>query len=217
MISTQESLSVTVFSSTIIPQLSNPEKQFIKEMTDVTKFLNPLKNSLQHYFWMPNEFLKHLNFTNLSIKDLFEIYMITGWQSNIAALNFGEQSMLSLKCLGIFSRLDAVGFGEYLKFVAENKTKYPIIAKIWSQAGGVANNVIYNLSAVSTQAVVKLAQMAGIDTTPEVAAAIASAWWAIWVIAKFLPIGRLISLIVLAWGGIAVFGTAAAQQSANSK
>ncbi len=211
-----QNLSVDDFSKTIT-KISPQEKNFLTLITNRDKFLNPLKNSLNHHFGIPPDVLKKMDFANLSMKDILEIYMITGGNPDIAKLNFWEQSLLSLKSLALFSRVDPNGLVDYLRDVAEKKSQYPIIAKVWWEAWALANRGAYNLASISTDVVVRIARMAGIDTTPEVAAAIASVWWAIWVIAKFLPIGRLISLIVLAWGGIAVVGTAAAQQSANSK
>lgn len=215
MISIHEKLSVKSFSS--ISKLSESEKQFFNWMKDEKTFLNPLINSLQHSFWLPNEFVKKMNFENLTIKDLFELYMITWWQPDVTQLNFGEQSLLSLKCMGIFFRLDQAWFGEYMKYIAENKTKYPIVSKIGSQAGALANRGLYNLGSLWTDVVIKFAKLMWIDTTPEVAAAIAGAGGLIWMVIKFLPIGKFFSLLALAAWGVAVVGVAWAQESMSSK
>jgi hypothetical protein len=82
-----QNLSVDDFSKTIT-KISPQEKNFLTLITNRDKFLNPLKNSLNHHFGIPPDVLKKMDFANLSMKDILEIYMITGGNPDIAKLNF---------------------------------------------------------------------------------------------------------------------------------
>ncbi|MFO0763422.1 MAG: hypothetical protein U0518_00930 [Candidatus Gracilibacteria bacterium] len=217
---TTRDLTVTQFLNTVT-DINSGEKQFVVDMANPEKFLNPFRNSIAREFGCTQDLLNLLGPDTMTMKDLFEIYMITGGNPNAGALSSGEKPILSLKLFAYFQKKNPDHFGQYIYNLRNSVDKYPIVAQTAAMLDSILNKASYTTSYTITSGIMSAVNTTlasfGIDTTVEkILTGVAGAGVVVAAI-KVLPFTKTIGLISLIISGLAVVGVAGAQQSAHSK
>lgn len=208
--------SVTQFRWNISTVWDNLEQKFADNFSNPDNFLIPLQNSLKQKFGYSDSLVAELSPSKLKVRDLFDIYMITGGKTSIDQLNIWEKNLLLTKLQAYFIRTNPEEHGKYITTILQYPDKYPEVIQAFELISSLVNKTAYKSALISagvTDSMVNnVLGMFDIDTKSEKAAALAASIWVIWLAMKLLPIGRLISLITLILASLGVAWLATAQQ-----
>jgi len=208
--------NVTQFRWNISTVWDNLEQKFADNFSNPDNFLIPLQNSLKQKFGYSDSLIAELSPSKLKVRDLFDIYMITGGKTSIDQLNIWEKNLLLTKLQAYFIRTNPEEHGKYITTILQYPDKYPEVIQAFELISSLVNKTAYKSALISagvTDSVINsVLGMFDIDTKSEKAAALAASIWVIWLAMKLLPIGRLISLITLILASLGVAWLATAQQ-----
>lgn len=193
---------------------NDAEKKFADNFTKPENFLLPLQASLKQKFGYSDALIAEMSTEKLKVRDLFDLYVITGGKTNIDQLNIGEKNLLLTKLQAYFIGKNPEEHGKYIANILQSPDKYPEVIQAFEIMSSLVNKASYKASLLAAWVTDNILDSVlwffDIDTKSKKAVALTASIWVIWLAMKLLPIGRLISLItlILASLGIAWFATA---------
>ncbi len=200
--------------------LSAQERAFIDKVLDTQKFLNPLKASLKERFGLTDTLLASLTEDKIQMKDLLEIYLMIGWETDLSKLNKGRKALLYTKLQMMFIISNPNDLGVYLKkLLDEGAEKYPDAFEVGTMVDSVLNYGVYKATFKSIEGWEKvLVWLLGLLWVNIESRAVLALGWIgalgglIWLAIKLSPVWRVATIVsLLAWAlGIAWFTAAQA-------
>ena len=207
-------IPVSQFRWNISAIWNDAEQKFADNFSNPDNFLTPLQASLKQKFGYSDSLVAELSPSKLKVRDLFDMYVITGGKTSIDQLNIWEKNLLLTKLQAYFIVKNPEEHGKYIATILQSPDKYPEVIQALELISSMVNRGAYKTSLLAAWVGDKIINgvlwFFDIDTKSEKAVAITASIWVIWLAMKLLPVGRLISFItlILASLGIAWFATA---------
>lgn len=198
------------------------ERSFVEKMTDPNKFLWVFITSLKEKFGYSDAMIAYMRADKLKMKDLFDLYVITGWEPNIEKLNIWEKSLLTAKLQAYFFTNSADIYASYIKDIYDKSDTYPLVNQAFTLISDTANKSVYELakavSKIAWQWVNVVMWWLGI-TSPEwkILASSGILAWVLTLAVQMAPIGRFAGVVMKILLALWLVGISVAQATSSSK